>query len=62
MAASFSRAGVIRFDGWQHVNWTSVESACVNDPITDFVLTGRKPNPLRLPLCPFAPPGPPATP
>ncbi len=62
MAASFPRAGVVRFDGWQHVNWTSVESTCVNDPITDFILTGRKPSPLQLPLCPFAPPGPPAAP
>ncbi len=62
MAASFPRAGLVRFDGWQHVNWTSVESSCVNDPITRFIVTGRQPSPLRLPLCPFAPPGPPATP
>ena len=62
MAASFPRAGLVRFDGWQHVNWTSVESPCVNDPITRFIVTGRQPSPLRLPLCPFAPPGPPATP
>jgi pimeloyl-ACP methyl ester carboxylesterase len=62
MAAAFPRAGLVRFNGWQHVNWASLESTCVDDPITDFILTGRKPNPLRLPLCPFAPPGPPATP
>ena len=62
MAASFPRAGLVRFDGWQHVNWTAVESPCVNDPITRFIVTGRQPSPLRLPLCPFAPPGPPATP
>ena len=62
MAVSFPRAGLVRFDGWQHVNWTAVESTCVNDPITNFILTGRKPSPLRLPLCPFAPPGPPAGP
>jgi pimeloyl-ACP methyl ester carboxylesterase len=62
MAASFPRAGLVRFNGWQHVNWTSVESTCVNDPITNFILTGRKPSPLRLPLCPFSPPGPPAVP
>ncbi len=62
MAVSFPRAGLVRFNGWQHVNWTSVESTCVNDPITNFILTGRKPSPLRLPLCPFSPPGPPAVP
>jgi hypothetical protein len=62
MSASFPRAGVVRFDGWQHVNWTSVESSCVNDPITRFIVTGRQPSPLRLPLCPFALPGPPAAP
>jgi hypothetical protein len=62
MAASFPRAGLVRFDGWQHVNWTAVESPCVNAPITRFIMTGRNPNPLRPPLCPFAPPGPPAVP
>jgi len=62
MAASFPRAGLVRFDGWQHVNWTAVESPCVNDPITEFIVTGRQPSPLRLPLCPFAPPAPPLVP
>ncbi|MBU3691385.1 MAG: alpha/beta hydrolase [Solirubrobacterales bacterium] len=62
MSSSFPRAGVVRFDGWQHVNWTAVESPCVNDPITRFIVTGRQPSPLRLPLCPFALPGPPAAP
>ena len=62
MAASFRRAGLVRFDGWQHVNWINVESSCVNDPITDFIVTGTKPDPNRPPLCPFAPPGPPESP
>ncbi|MFM9043366.1 MAG: alpha/beta fold hydrolase, partial [bacterium] len=39
MAASFPRAAVIRFNGWQHVNWMAVRSPCVNDPITRFILT-----------------------
>lgn len=62
MAASFPRAGLVRFDGWQHVNWTSVESTCINGPITNFIVTGREPSPNRPPLCPFALPGPPAIP
>jgi len=62
MATAFGKAALIRFDGWQHVNWTSLRSGCVNDPITKFILTARKPSPKRPPLCPFAPPGPPAAP
>jgi len=62
MAGAFKRAALIRYDGWQHVNWTRLESGCVNDPITKFILTARKPTPKRPPLCPFAPPGPPASP
>jgi len=62
MAASFPRAAVIRFNGWQHVNWMAVESPCVNDPITRFILTTRRPDPKRPPVCPFAPPAPPLAP
>ena len=62
MAGAFSRAAFIQYDGWQHVNWTRIESSCVNDPITNFILTGQKPSPFRPPLCPFAPPGPPDVP
>lgn len=61
MASVFRRAALIRYDGWQHVNWTALDSTCVNDPITSFILTGRKPDPARPALCPFAPPGPPAS-
>lgn len=62
MAGAFSRAAFIQYEGWQHVNWTRIDSSCVNDRITHFILTGRKPSPFRPPLCPFAPPGPPAVP
>jgi len=62
MAGAFKRAAFIRYDGWQHVNWTRLRSGCVNDPITKFILNARKPNPKRPPLCPFAQPGPPASP
>jgi len=62
MAGAFKRAAFIRYDGWQHVNWTRLRSGCVNDPVTRFILNARKPNPKRPPLCPFALPGPPASP
>jgi pimeloyl-ACP methyl ester carboxylesterase len=62
MAASFPRAAVIRFNGWQHVNWMAIQSACVNDPITRFILTTRRPDPKRPSVCPFAPPAPPLAP
>lgn len=40
MHRAFPTSGFVKYRGGQHVIWHQVDSACVNDPIDRFVLTG----------------------
>ncbi len=50
MHAAFPKSGYVKYRGGQHVIWHQVDSACVNRPIDDFVLS-LKPTGTR--VCPF---------
>lgn len=53
MRDSFANGVFVKYRGAQHALWTSTPSACVNNRITDYFLSLKRPTPV---LCPFAPP------
>lgn len=53
MARGFAKSSMIRYRSGQHVIWHMTRSECVNDPIDDYVLTGRRP---ASRTCAFVPP------
>ena len=44
MANSFARSRTISYASTQHVTYMQTPSACVNDPVTTYLLTLRQPN------------------
>ncbi len=48
----FDGAVMVTYDSAQHVTWMATQSRCVNEPVTDYVLTRRLPK--RDSACPFA--------
>ena len=43
MANTFARSRTISYAGTQHVTYLRTPSACVNDPVTRYLLTLQRP-------------------
>jgi pimeloyl-ACP methyl ester carboxylesterase len=56
LANTFARSSTITYDSTQHVAYLSTPSACLNDPVTEYLLTLTMPP--RVLGCPFVPGGP----
>lgn len=55
LANTFARSSTITYDSTQHVAYLQTPSDCLNDPVTDYLLTLKRPP--RVLGCPFVPGG-----
>ena len=58
MRASFAKATLVTYVGAEHGLWQLTPSTCVNDRITNYVVTLQRPSPA---VCPYSPPPAPVT-